>query len=64
MADQEVAVIVGTGTGLSASLARLFNQEGMQVALAARDIAKLDDLVRETGGKAYKCDAFCNHCGE
>ena len=58
MADQEVAVIVGTGTGLSASLARLFNQEGMQVALAARDIAKLDDLVRETGGKAYKCDAL------
>lgn len=57
MVDHETAVIVGTGTGLSASLARLFNREGMQVALAARDVGKLDDLVSEIGANAYSCDA-------
>jgi len=51
------AVIVGTGSGLSASLARTFAQAGMKIALAARTPAKLDALVRETGGKAYACDA-------
>lgn len=30
------ALIVGAGSGLSASLARLFAKEGMTVALAAR----------------------------
>ena len=33
----ERALIVGAGSGLSASLARLFAREGMQVALAARN---------------------------
>jgi len=51
------AVIVGTGSGLSASLARAFARAGMRVALAARSPAKLDGLVRETGAKAYACDA-------
>ena len=37
MAQQEIALIVGSGPGLSASLARLFKKEGMKVALAARD---------------------------
>ena len=32
----EIALIVGAGSGLSASLARLFAREGMKVALAAR----------------------------
>lgn len=57
MAEQEIALIVGAGPGLSASLGRLFNKEGMKVALAARDTSKLDALVKETGGRAYKCDA-------
>ena len=35
MADQEKALIVGTGEGLSASLARLFAKEGMAVAVAS-----------------------------
>ena len=51
------ALIVGAGSGLSASLARLFAQEGMQVALAARAAAKLETLVQETGARAYACDA-------
>ena len=32
MAQQEIALIVGSGPGLSASLARLFKREGMKVA--------------------------------
>lgn len=57
MAQQEIALIVGSGPGLSASLARLFRKEGMKVALAARDIMKLDSLVKEVEGRAYGCDA-------
>ncbi len=53
----ETALIVGAGSGLSASLARLFHKEGMQVALAARQTDKLDDLCAETNAKAYACDA-------
>jgi NAD(P)-dependent dehydrogenase (short-subunit alcohol dehydrogenase family) len=50
-------LIVGVGSGLSASLARLFAREGMTVALAARNPGKLDALVKETGARAYACDA-------
>ena len=57
MAQQEIALIVGSGPGLSASLARLFRKEGMKVALAARDIKKLEGLVKEVDGRAYACDA-------
>jgi NAD(P)-dependent dehydrogenase (short-subunit alcohol dehydrogenase family) len=57
MAEQEIALIVGAGAGLSASLARLFKKEGMQVTLAARDAKKLDGLVKEIDGRAYACDA-------
>ena len=38
----EKVIIVGVGQGLSASLARLFHKEGMQVVLAARDVKKLE----------------------
>jgi NAD(P)-dependent dehydrogenase (short-subunit alcohol dehydrogenase family) len=51
------ALIVGAGAGLSASLARLFAREGMKVALAARDPAKLAPLCGETGALALACDA-------
>ena len=57
MAQQEIALIVGAGPGLSASLARLFKNNGMRVALAARDTKKLDRLVKEIDGRAYACDA-------
>lgn len=57
MATQEKALIVGTGPGLSASLARLFAKEGMTVALAARNADKLSGLAEEVGGTAYACDA-------
>ena len=57
MAQQEIALIVGSGPGLSASLALLFSKEGMKVALAARNAKKLDGLVKEINGRAYPCDA-------
>ncbi|MBT4721636.1 MAG: SDR family NAD(P)-dependent oxidoreductase, partial [Rhodospirillaceae bacterium] len=57
MSEKEIAVIVGTGSGLSASLARRFAGAGMDVALAARNTDKLEDLAEEIGAKTYACDA-------
>lgn len=54
--QHDLALIVGAGEGLSASLARLFSAEGMKVALAARNPGKLDALCRETGATAFACD--------
>jgi NAD(P)-dependent dehydrogenase (short-subunit alcohol dehydrogenase family) len=53
----EIALIVGAGAGLSASLARLFSREGMHVAVAARNIEKLATLCQETGAQSFACDA-------
>ena len=53
----ERVLIVGAGSGLSASLARLFAREGMAVALAARRPEKLQALCAETRARAYLCDA-------
>ena len=51
------ALIVGTGPGLSAALARLFARNGIAVSVAARNAAKLADLCAETGAAAFGCDA-------
>jgi NAD(P)-dependent dehydrogenase (short-subunit alcohol dehydrogenase family) len=51
------ALIVGAGLGLSASLTRLLRKEGLAVAVAARDTAKLAPLCTETGAHAFACDA-------
>ena len=48
MDEQEVALIVGAGSGLSASLARTFSDQGMKIALAARNTEKLTDIAAET----------------
>jgi NAD(P)-dependent dehydrogenase (short-subunit alcohol dehydrogenase family) len=53
----KIALIVGAGSGLSASLARLFARQGIGVALAARQIEKLGALCAETGARAFACDA-------
>ena len=53
----KIALIVGAGEGLSASLARLFAREKIQVALAARKIEKLGALCHEAGARAYACNA-------
>jgi len=52
MAANESALIIGAGKGLSASLGRLLEREGFNVALAARNPEKL-----ETRGLALRCDA-------
>ncbi len=51
------ALIVGTGPGLSASLARLFARNGLSVALAARETGKLTALAKETGASVHACNA-------
>jgi NAD(P)-dependent dehydrogenase (short-subunit alcohol dehydrogenase family) len=51
------ALIVGVGSGLSASLARVFAKAGMKVALAARRAANLATLAQQTGAKAFGCDS-------
>ncbi len=51
------ALIVGTGAGLSASLARLFAKSDMKVAIAARHPDNLTVLARDIGGDAFTCDA-------
>lgn len=53
MDRHQSALIVGAGAGLSASLARLLRKEGLQVALAARNVEKL----RELDAVKLRCDA-------
>ena len=50
------ALIVGAGSGLSASIARLFAKEGITVALAARQIDKLSQLSSEIGAATFAAD--------
>jgi len=56
-ANFNTALIVGAGSGLSASLARALAKEGIHVALAARSTDDLGDLVNEIDGRAFACDA-------
>ena len=51
------ALIVGTGPGLSASLARLLARNGLAVSLAARQTDKLAALAKETGAAVHACNA-------
>jgi NAD(P)-dependent dehydrogenase (short-subunit alcohol dehydrogenase family) len=53
----KTALIVGVGSGLSASLARLFTQKGLQVALASRNPDKLAKLAEETAAATFACEA-------
>jgi NAD(P)-dependent dehydrogenase (short-subunit alcohol dehydrogenase family) len=55
--DKPLALIVGAGSGLSASIARAFTRAGMKIALAARGIDDLGALAAEVGAKTYACDA-------
>ncbi|AHE52191.1 MULTISPECIES: SDR family NAD(P)-dependent oxidoreductase [Sphingomonadaceae] len=51
------ALIVGTGPGISASLARQLSQAGLKVAVAARNVDKLQGLVEDTGAQAFAVEA-------
>ncbi len=75
--QRKLAVIVGAGPGLGCALARRFGKAEMNVAMAARNVDRLEDLTLECSGighgaKAYACDAtdeasvedFFRHVGE
>lgn len=51
------AIIVGAGSGISASVARRLAERGYRVCLAARKPDKLAALADEIGGVAQACDA-------
>ena len=53
----KTALIIGAGAGISASLARALTSRGIKVALAARDITKLEALCAKTGATAFTADA-------
>ena len=50
---RENALIIGAGLGLSASLARLLTKNNFNVAIAARNIEKLENLKIETSSKCF-----------
>ncbi|MGI9401999.1 MAG: SDR family NAD(P)-dependent oxidoreductase, partial [Rhizobiaceae bacterium] len=52
-----IALIVGVGDGLSASLTRLFLSEGYKLVLAARNINKIKELANTTDSSTVQCDA-------
>lgn len=52
-----IALIVGAGSGLSASLARALAAAGYQVVLAARNVEKLQGLCTGIDAHAIQCDA-------
>ena len=56
-AKYKSALIVGTGPGLSSSLARLFARNGLAVAVAARQTDKLAALAKETKASVHQCNA-------
>ena len=53
----KTALIVGAGSGISASFARQLARDGYTLALAARDVAKLVALATEIGASVHACDA-------
>ncbi|MEP4249863.1 SDR family NAD(P)-dependent oxidoreductase [Tateyamaria sp.] len=54
--DKGTAVIIGAGSGLSASLARKLHRAGYALVLGARNTDKLADLVAETDARAVALD--------
>jgi len=53
----EIVLIVGSGPGLSASIARLCASKNMKVILTARNIDKLDELKKEINATTIACDS-------
>ncbi|MDE1187865.1 MAG: SDR family NAD(P)-dependent oxidoreductase [Pantoea sp.] len=55
--EYKTALIIGAGSGISASLARQLSSAGLRVGLAARNADKLATLAGETGAVAFQVDA-------
>tara|TARA_B100000902_G_scaffold392508_1_gene445024 strand:- start:1565 stop:2251 length:687 start_codon:yes stop_codon:yes gene_type:complete len=49
-------LIVGVGSGLSASLAKIFRANGFSVGLVSRNIKNIESLGTEVNGKLFQCD--------
>ena len=54
--DKGTAVIIGVGSGLSASLARQLHSAGYTLVLGARNTDKLADLAADTGARTVALD--------
>jgi NADP-dependent 3-hydroxy acid dehydrogenase YdfG len=52
-----IALIVGAGSGISASFARRLAAAGLSVGLAARNVEKLATLANEIGAETFAVDA-------
>lgn len=57
MTTPKSALIVGTGSGISASLARALHRDGYKLALASREPQRFAELARETGATSIAVDA-------
>ena len=55
--EMQSALIVGAGSGLSASLARLFARNGLQVALASRNPDRLRRWRTRRRRATFACEA-------
>ena len=53
----KTALIIGAGSGISASLARQLSAAGLRVGLAARNTDKLQALAIDTGAVTFSADA-------
>jgi NAD(P)-dependent dehydrogenase (short-subunit alcohol dehydrogenase family) len=53
----ETALIIGAGTGISASLARLLAGQGIKVGLVSRNTAKVASLAAETSAQTFSADS-------
>ena len=51
------ALIIGAGSGISASVASGLASAGLKVGLAARNVEKLETLATETGAQTFTVDA-------
>ena len=51
------ALIIGAGPGISASVAKALNAEGVKVGLAARNVEKLSALASDIGAETSATDA-------
>jgi NAD(P)-dependent dehydrogenase (short-subunit alcohol dehydrogenase family) len=54
---ERVALIVGTGPGISAAFGEALVKDGYRVALASRNLEKLKPLAAAMGAKAFEADA-------
>lgn len=53
---KRIAVVTGASSGIGEASARRLAADGFEVICAARRIDRVEDLAREIGGRAVRCD--------